>query len=126
MNAIWDRVLPVAVAVAVVEGLVVGYVFSAFSGAGFLPEYGAALAVIVGVTVLVGAVVVERIARQRLTGPAAAHLALIDRIAPRPCRRLSVAADWWTGLISPRSARTGCPPRGTGSRVRDGAGAMTG
>ena len=69
----WNRVLPVAA----VEGLVLGYVVTAFSGAGYVPQYWVLLAVIVGVTVLIGAILVERIARQRVTGPTAAHLALI-------------------------------------------------
>jgi len=73
----WARVLPFGVAVAVVEGLIVGYIFSAFSGSGFVLEYWALMAVIVGVTALGGAILVERIARHRLTGPTAAHLALI-------------------------------------------------
>jgi uncharacterized membrane protein YfcA len=73
----WDRVLPTAVGVALVEGIILGYVFSAFSGAGFVLEYWALLAVIVGVIVLVGALITDRIARQRVTGPTAARLALI-------------------------------------------------
>jgi hypothetical protein len=89
----WDRVLPIGVAVAVVEGLILGYVFSAFSGAGFVLESWALMALIVGITVLVGAIVVERIARQRLTGPIAAHLALI--VGPL----LGIAAGY---LLQPR------------------------
>ena len=89
----WDRVLPIAVAIALVEGLILGYVFSAFSGAGFVLEYWALMAVIVGVTTLVGAIVVERIAHHRLTGQTAAHLALI--IGPL----LGLAAGY---LLQPR------------------------
>lgn len=73
----WDRVLPAAVGIALVEGILLGYLFSALSGAGFVLEYSVLLAVIVSVTVLVGAIVVDRIARQRSTGPTSAHLALI-------------------------------------------------
>jgi hypothetical protein len=57
--------------------MILGYLFSAFSGAGFDFEVWALMAIIVGVTALGGAVLVERIARGRLSGPAAAHLALI-------------------------------------------------
>ena len=93
MNVIWDRVLPVAVGVALVEGIILGYVFTAFSGTGFVLDYWALMAVIVGVTTLVGAIVVERIARHRLAGPTAAHLALI--IGPL----LAVAVGY---LLQPR------------------------
>ena len=44
----WDRVLPTAVVVALVEGVILGYVFSAFSGAGFVLEYWALMALICG------------------------------------------------------------------------------
>jgi FtsH-binding integral membrane protein len=74
---IWDRALPLAVAVALVEAVVLGYVFSAFSGSGFLFEYWALMAAVVGFTTLIGAIASERIARIRLPGPIAAHLALI-------------------------------------------------
>jgi len=72
----WDRVLPTAVVVALVAGVILGHVFSAFSGAGFVLEYWALMALIVGVTALVGAIIVDWIARHRVTGPTAAHLAL--------------------------------------------------
>ena len=65
----WDRVLPIGAVTAVVEGLILGYFFSAFSGAGLLLESWALMAMIVGVTALGGAIVVERIARHRLTRP---------------------------------------------------------
>jgi hypothetical protein len=77
MGTTSDRVLPTAVAVALVEGVILGYVFSAFSGSGFVLEYWALMALIVGVTALVGSIAVERIARQWLAGPTAAHVALI-------------------------------------------------
>src|ERR671912_1981174 len=73
----WDRVLPTAVAVAFVEGVILGFVFSAFSVSGFVLEYWPLMSAIVGVTALVGAIAVERIARHRLPGRTAAHLALI-------------------------------------------------
>ena len=74
----WDRVLPIGAAAALVDSvLILGYVFSAFSGAGLVLESWALMAMIVGVTALGGAIVVELIARHRLTGPTAAHLALI-------------------------------------------------
>ncbi len=94
MDVTWVRVLPVAVDIALVEGVILGYVFTAFSGTGFVLDYWALVAVLVGVTTLVGAVGVERIARRRLTGPNAAHLALI--VGPL----LGLAAGY---LLQPRS-----------------------
>jgi hypothetical protein len=76
-DAIWDRVVPIWIGVALVEGAIFGYAFSAVSGPGFVLEYWALMAVIVGGTVLGSAIVIERIARRRLTGPTAAHLALV-------------------------------------------------
>ena len=94
MTPIWDRVLPVAVGIAIVEGLILGYVFSAFSGAGFVLGSWALMTVVVGGTALFGAIVVEWIARHRLAGPKAAHLALL--IGPL----LGVAVGY---LLQPRS-----------------------
>jgi len=76
-RVMWDRVLPLGVAIAIVEAVVFGYVFSAFSGSGLVPEYWALMAAIVGFTTPIGSIVVERIARVRSSGPTAAHLALI-------------------------------------------------
>ena len=57
--------------------VILGYVFSAFSGAGLVLGSWALMAVIVGGTALSGAIVVEWIARHRLAGPTAAHAALL-------------------------------------------------
>ena len=77
MEVNWDRVLPVGVGVALIEGAILGYVLTALSGTGFVLDYWALMAVIVGITTLIGAIAVERIASHRLPGADAAHLALI-------------------------------------------------
>jgi len=64
----WDRILPTAAVLAVVEGLILGYVFSGvFAGAGLSAQYWALMAAIVGFGVLVGAIAVDRIARNWLS-----------------------------------------------------------
>jgi hypothetical protein len=96
-DGIWDRVLPIGVGVALVEVFILGYVFTAFAGAGFVLQYWALMAVIVGGTALGSAIVVERIALRRVTEPAAAHLALI--VGPL----LGLAAGY---LMQPRGGPT--------------------